>query len=209
MKLCDLFEKYTLDSDARSFGLWIFRNFEKLHPEININNIVLNCDWDDDRNKPLRYRILCRKRFVDYIGEIKEQISERGWHLTVCNRRKTNLYQLVFEPILSSRQKRSAIFWHVTPEQNIDSILSNGLIPQNSRFKINYPQPRIYLLKNKNDAERMIKLLQEKDNKKYVLLKIDLRNKSNITVHTDPELSNVAVYTIQAIPSNQISLTSK
>lgn len=199
-----------LDHDARSFGIWLTH----LHWDIyhdGGDDGVFNYDYlDDEKGRPLRYRLMVDKDWLAFIHEVKPQIAEKGWHLTIETKRARNRWQLVFEPLLAPRVPKAAgIVWHVTPATNVPTILRDGLEPRDSRYSFSYPQRRIYLIRNEKDAARMVASLSQRDNGKkiaYSLLKIDLRRARGVRLHTDPELSAAALYTTEPIPATCISL---
>lgn len=192
--------------EARGFGRWLTDLYEKGGGD-DLDDLILDHDYDDDSNgRPLRYRLMVRAAFREFVRDAAPQMAAKGWALTAEFERNHGIWQLVFEPIRSARTRRSTVFWHVTPEGNVANIQAGGLLPQNSRFGFNYPQKRVYLIRNQADAERMCKSLSQRDEKpvQYALLKVDLRRASGIELHVDPELAKVAVYTTQAIPAKLI-----
>ncbi len=190
-------------SEARSFGIWLGRLY---FTQYGKDPGIKNWDYVNDTNgRGLRYRFICDDKFVKFVNENVKKIHNAGWHLTTLSQRSRSTWQIGFEKILTKRVAKG-IFWHLTPIQNVFSVLEHGLIPRQSRFSINYPQPRIYLIRNKIDAEKMIKSFAVRETKpmEYALLRVDLTKATGIKLHIDPELKDVAVYTTQSIPANFI-----
>jgi|ERR1035437_2819661 hypothetical protein len=195
-----LFEKI---QESRWFGVWLGRLYYDTFKE---EPKITNYDYiDDEKNKGLRYRFMGDNKFRQFVHDQIKAIENEGWHLTFEFKKARNRWQLVFEPTLTSRVPKNAIFWHLTPKVNVQSILQNGLIPQTSRHGIQYPQKRIYLIRNQNDAGHMAESfsIRDKNPIDYAVLKVDLR-KTNVKVYIDSELSKVAVYTIEPIPSEAL-----
>lgn len=201
-------EKASYVKNAREFGIWL------THKDWDRGmNEVLNYDYlDDDKGFALRYRLIIKPSYMDFLKEIMPEINAKGWHVTVVTKMNKRAWQVVFEPILTRHQPKLAqdngVYWHITPASNVESILQNGLQPRDSRFGFNYPQKRVYLIKGQKHAEQMKTALGSRDKKPvdYVLLKVRLKGVKGATVHTDPELKDVAVYTTQPIPPSQISV---
>lgn len=196
-----------VEGDARSFGIWLGRyHEEKTGREAGIH---LYDYLDDRQGYPLRYRLMADKAMRTFIHAEMAEINRRGWHLTVDSKRARNRWQMVFEPLLTSRVPRNAIFWHVTPKANLETILRQGLQPRHSRHGLNFPQQRIYLMPQRENAPRMMQTLNQRDPEpvEYAVLRVDLRRAKGVKLHIDPELpEGISVYTTQPIPPNALSL---
>lgn len=101
--------------------------------------------------------------------------------------------------------------YHWTPKYHLNNILQNGLIPNNQNKMFNYP-PRIYLMKGNCDLFQMKDLGQQlcfvntdqRNNGKYVLLKIDLTNIGDDVHFYYDSNTSIGIYTEQAIPPSSI-----
>jgi hypothetical protein len=202
----------TVNDNAREFGLWLGRIEREMYPDEPFRKYIVDHDYtDDDQGRALRYRLLIRPKYMEFLKEITPKMTAKGWHLTVISKRNGKLWQLVFEPILAPSQPKlqgGGVYWHLTPVANVENVLQKGLEPRMSRYGFSYPQGRIYLIKSRGDAERMATSLSQRDKKKveYALLRVTLKGTKGVTVHTDPELKQVAVYTTQPIPASMIKL---
>lgn len=76
--------------------------------------------------------------------------------------------------------------YHLSPQENKESILKKGVYPKSKKRKSNHPE-RIYLFDNINDYKVLLKTLKftDKENKKYILLEIDC-TVDKLFLHTDP-----------------------
>ena len=106
--------------------------------------------------------------------------------------------------------------YHWTPEYHLNNILQNGLIPSHQNKVFNYPQ-RIYLMKGDCDLFQMKDLGQQlcfvntdqRNNGKYVLLRIDLSNiGDDVHFYYDPN-SKIGIYTEQAISPTSIKVVNE
>ena len=99
--------------------------------------------------------------------------------------------------------------YHWTPTSNVDSILKNGLIPCHKNKLFNYPN-RTYLIKGDSN-ENEIKFLGwsiscNNNEKKYTLLKINIKGISeDINFYLDPN-SQIGIYTEDIIPAEYIKI---
>jgi hypothetical protein len=199
----------SLDRDARSFGLWITRLHWAMYPDDYAQEGVINYDYQDDgKGRAVRYRMIVDRDYRAFIHVIMPQIVHQGWHLTIETKHRRRYWQLVFEPILAPKVAKRGLFWHLTPRRNVAAILRQGLLPRASRYGFSYPQPRIYLIRDRNHATIMQASFERRDKGRvhYSLLQADLRRAKGVTVHVDPELAAVAVYTTEAIPPACLSL---
>ena len=99
--------------------------------------------------------------------------------------------------------------YHLTPSENIESILLNGIIPSSKNKLFHYPN-RVYLLKptvSHNEVVNLVKRLSSqsgKQNEQYALFQIDLnKTPKNVEFSYDPRYQN-SVYTYQKIPKDAI-----
>jgi len=209
MNICDLLLEHSQvatpkNSSARSFGISLTHLYG-----YNRDDDVNNWDYtDDDNGNAVRYRYIVGPKYLAFLKAMMPQITAAGWHLTASEKVGRSRWQLVFEPILAPRTPRTAIFWHLTPQANVQSILSSGLQPRESRHGFKYPQPRVYLIREEKDAHLMADSFAGRDKTplQYTVLKVDLRKAKGITLHLDPELKDVAVYATQPIPPQFLSL---
>lgn len=106
--------------------------------------------------------------------------------------------------------------YHWTPKYYLNNILQNGLIPSLQNKMFNYPQ-RIYLMKGDCDLFQMKDLGQQlcfvntdqRNNGKYVLLRIDLTNIGDDVHFYYDSNANIGIYTEQAIPSTSIKVVNE
>jgi len=100
------------------------------------------------------------------------------------------LITLHFEPYYGDKiYDIPDILYHVTDEYNIHNIKSKGLIPRNTN-KISYHPKRIYLLKDKKDADMLIQNVNF-DVDFPVILTIDVSKiKSNLNFYSDVNYPN-------------------
>lgn len=207
-----VYKRGGVDHDARSFGIWLGNTLWGQHRPGREPGI-LNYEYDDNARGALRYRMIVDHEFLNFVrNEGADAIRNYGWHLTAMMKKgrkgKRDIYQIVFEPILTAPVPRASVFWHITPKQNVETILRDGLLPRGSRFGFSYPQPRVYLVKDRKHARQMADTLGQREPSKvsYALLRVDLRRAKGVRLHTDPELKDVAVYTTQAIPASLVSV---
>ena len=106
--------------------------------------------------------------------------------------------------------------YHWSPKYHLNNILQNGLIPNHQNGMLNYLQ-RTYLMKGDCDLFQLKDLGQQlciantdqRNNGKYILLKIDLTNISNeIHFYYDSNAS-IGIYTEQAIPPTIIKVVNE
>lgn len=215
MKIRDILYENIRDG-ARSFGIWLDRlNWERngtdraTYDKLS-NSIHLSDYDDDDKNNALRYRLLVDRRYLPFLKSITGDIVQQGWHLTITQKLSSNRWQLVFEPILTGRIPKG-IFYHVTPQRNVLTILRDGLIPSESRHGFNFPQNRTYLVRSEKDTDEMKRSLSKRDKvpEDYAVLRVDLNKAPGVRVYIDPELARVAAYTTDAIPATAISLVTE
>lgn len=212
MLYVELFERYTPSvaspkDGARRFGISLAHlyGYDK-------DDDVINYDYNDDaRGKAVRYRFIVGPNYRDFLQTMMPQINAAGWHLTAETKRARQRWQLVFEPTLAPRTPRTKVFWHLTPRANLASVLQYGLLPKQSRHGFKYPQDRIYMIRNAADAQTMAHSFAERDKKPidYAVIRVDLRRATGITLHLDPELAQVAVYTTQPIPPQFLSVQNE
>jgi len=76
--------------------------------------------------------------------------------------------------------------YHLTPQENKESILKKGIYPKSKKRLSNHPE-RIYLFDDINNYNALLKNLKFTDNKKtkYILLQINCMQ-NTLFLHTDP-----------------------
>lgn len=103
---------------------------------------------------------------------------------------------------------------HLTPVENVDKILKEGIIPFNKNELFNYIE-RCYFFERDmvtfHDLKKYCKKLNDayinrKENAKYCILKIDTEKLDNVNFYKDYNWINGSVYTQQRIPPNAISI---
>jgi len=193
--------------EAREFGFWLRDLYFAEHPDDPDVSGIKDHDYTDMKGKPLRYRLMVDNAFREFLLTNMPRIKAKGWHSSFQSKRG-RYWQFDFEPTLTLRVPRQAVFWHVTPSENVDAILKDGLLPRESRHGFSYPQPRVHLIKDEKHARAVVDSLRTRDKGKiqYALLQVDLRRAKGIGLHVDPHLRDVAVYTPNAIPPACIKL---
>jgi len=105
------------------------------------------------------------------------------------------------------------ICYHLTPDNKTEKILKYGLESKANYRKSNHDQ-RIYLFVNICEYEDLLEKLKindlmNNDEKTYSLLEIDLSERKDIVLHTDPNYikgffayDNIAPHTIKILKSN-------
>lgn len=155
---------------------------------------------------------------------IEEEMKKMGYYVGVrsdIQNIQGMLFQILqFEPYSQIQNDETSniktqydYLYHWTPEYYVNDILHNGLIPNHQNNKFNYPN-RIYLMKGDTDLYDMLKLgkmlcninTDSRNNREYVLLKINLKNiDNNIHFYYDPN-AEIGVYTEQTISSDNIEI---
>lgn len=88
------------------------------------------------------------------------------------------------EPVKRSR----SIFYHVTPKENLDSILEHGLRPHANREYIFNPIPAVYLAADIRDCMELAPTRNSKD--VYLQVTVPLE----FPLYVDPEAINLSLY---------------
>jgi hypothetical protein len=102
-------------------------------------------------------------------------------------------------------EKIPQVLYHITPTQNVDKILSIGLVPK-SRSKASYHPDRVYLSKDLEDIENLGEMFYQKTGiKDWTILKIDTNMVpgSYLKLYTDPNYKQ-GYYTLNNIPPQAI-----
>jgi len=87
------------------------------------------------------------------------------------------------------------VLYHLSPDNILHKIKRDGLIPKNKNRKTTHPG-RIYLFKNLSETDVLLKMIKLNDSKDkvsnitYSLIELDLKNKKDIVLHTDPNYLN-------------------
>jgi len=92
------------------------------------------------------------------------------------------------------------VLYHLTPTQNVEKILKNGLVPK-SRSKKSYHPDRIYLVKNVEDLTPLFMDFYEKTRiNKWTILKINTEIISDyLQIYKDPNFKEKGYYTLNTI----------
>lgn len=142
--------------------------------------------------------------------------SEEKFSTELSNKNVQNIkitYEAKYDDgILKNTHSIPNVLYHLTPDDNIDKIKKNGLIPKSKNRKSNYPG-RIYLFESIAESNFLLRLLKlnDKINNKirtYSLIKLDLSGISSIVIHTDPNYpigfytyDNIAPYNLEFLQS--------
>lgn len=97
--------------------------------------------------------------------------------------------------------------YHATPFSKLEDILLNGLVPKSENIRHKYP-PRIYLCKNPNTLDPLIKELKHwKGNEEYIKIEIDTTD-LDLNLYKDIDCSYMGCYYIQnqIIPNKNINI---
>jgi hypothetical protein len=152
------------------------------------------------------------------IDIITKAMETMGWFQSYITKPQKingiNVRCIAFDPIYQDKIKDEVrdewnYLYHLTPSENIESVLSNGIIPSSKNKLFHYPN-RVYLLKptvTHNEVVSLAKRLASQcsiQNGRYALFQIDL-NKApkNVDFSYDPRHQN-GVYTYQQIPKDAI-----
>ena len=129
-------------------------------------------------------------------------------------------FKLKCEPKWDNTAKIDNYLYHTTNSKNTENILKFGLLPKSGKKKAYHPE-RVYLSKDINDTNIILKILQRDDkrdgeNNSYDLLKIDIKNLNfknlngdiiEVAFYDDPNSNGV--YTYDKISPTNISLFKK
>lgn len=168
---------------------------------------------------------------VALIGEnvdlIKTDMEKMGYFLGLVGKtydiEGMKFVKLQFEPTSQMQNDETdniksmyETLYHWTPEYNMESVLSKGLVPSHKNSYFNYP-PRTYLMREDCGDREMLSLGQKlcllnrnpKNNGSYVLLAVDIKNVGdNVRLYYDSN-SAIGIYTEQTIPSDKIHQVDK
>lgn len=168
---------------------------------------------------------------VALIGEnvdlIKTDMEKMGYFLGLVGKtydiEGMKFVKLQFEPTSQMQNDETdniksmyGTLYHWTPEYNMESVLSKGLVPSHKNSYFNYP-PRTYLMREDCGDREMLSLGQKlcllnrnpKNNGSYVLLAVDIKNvDDNVRLYYDSN-SAIGIYTEQTIPSDKIHQVDK
>lgn len=112
---------------------------------------------------------------------------------------------VAIEPVFTSevKMKEDGIYYHVTPERNVDKILRQGLVPKD-RGQLGVKRPeRIYL--SPYFDESLVERLERDNGMPYVGLKINLKG-MDVKLYNDPYYNGEAVYIVGVIPPNRVKV---
>jgi hypothetical protein len=126
------------------------------------------------------------------------------WNPKVFNYDNSEIY---FEAKFDEEvvENTPSILYHITPTQNINKILSIGLVPK-SRSKASYHPDRVYLSKDLKNIENLgEKFYQKTGIKDWTILKIDtdVIPGDYLKLYTDPNYK-YGYYTLNNIPPHAI-----
>ena len=152
------------------------------------------------------------------IDIITKTMETMGWFQSYITKPQNingiSIRCIAFDPIFQDKIKDEVrdkwnYLYHLTPSENIESILLNGIIPSSKNKLFHYPN-RVYLLKptvTHNEVVSLTKRLASQctnQNGRYALFQIDLnKTPKNVEFSYDPRYQN-GVYTYQKIPKNAI-----
>lgn len=152
------------------------------------------------------------------IDIITKAMETMGWFQSYITKSQNingiNIRCIAFDPIYQDKINDEVrdgwnYLYHLTPSENIESILLNGIIPSSKNKLFHYPN-RVYLLKptvTHNEVVNLAKRLASqysKQNGQYALFQIDLNKTHNsVDFSYDPRYQN-GVYTYQKIPKDAI-----
>lgn len=94
------------------------------------------------------------------------------------------------------------LIYHITPTQNVNKILSIGLVPK-SRSKASYHPDRVYVGKSIEGIQKLApQMYQRTGNRDFTILQIDtdMIPGDYLKLYTDPNYSTEAFYTLNNIP---------
>jgi hypothetical protein len=140
-------------------------------------------------------------------------VETLGWHVTKQAMRGGysefgSVGEITIQPNFTAEINVPRFVSHFTPEQNVTTILQNGLEPRSQRPGDRYP-PRVYLFVRTNtdrDFEFIESLKAHADpNTKWIELMVDTAKVPDATYHQDPE-APVGVWTYSAIPPEAITV---
>ena len=153
--------------------------------------------------------------------KFKEIIKFCNYYVTLINKDENGVYSIYLEPIYTAnvineiKQQNSGILYHITSQQNFNSIKTTGLRPKVGKTKVEngyrYFPSRIYFVRHNKNKNELLKNLKEIidtkfKNDEYIICKINV-NSLNINFYVDPaydEENNV--YTYAAIPPALIKI---
>lgn len=153
--------------------------------------------------------------------KFKEIIKFCNYYITLINKDENGTYSIYLEPIYTAnaineiKQQNSGILYHITSQQNFNSIKTTGLRPKVGKTKVEngyrYFPSRIYFVRHNKNKNELINNLKEIidtkfKNDEYIICKVNV-NSLNINFYVDPaydEENNV--YTYAAIPPALIKI---
>lgn len=105
----------------------------------------------------------------------------------------------VYDDIASTK---GGDYYHVTKMENMDRILTHGLLPKSHSKRSYYPQ-RIYLATDIKSAEIILPELAREDPGRYVMLQVHVPD--NIPIYKDTRYKHGGVYVLNPIAPENIS----
>lgn len=193
-----------------------------------------------DNNKKFLDEIIvlvaCLPKDYEKFENIKKIMKNGGWTLTSINVSKLSDEHLEYT-FEKNRQVEEievpSFLYHLTPQNKLNKILTNGLTPHSGNKKTEHPE-RIYFLSvalsenvikgfadslwkanmlkkmkdcGLNNAEKVVNNF--KRDIEYCLLKVETEKCKGLRLYGDPNLPIYAVWTYDNIPSQAITVIEK
>ena len=149
-----------------------------------------------------------------FIEKITERMNKYGWALyrTESEYDKTVFYFEKRYPTCGTIGKLLRFtnkLYHIAPENVVNKILKQGLVPKESKTHGLENEPRIYLWLNEPEDTQWEVMFKTKGNVKGVLLSIDLTKlKPDHKIYFDNRMPN-ALFSLEPIPNNAIEIINK
>lgn len=179
-------------------------------------------DWqitEEEIANKVKLIIICGAVFMNE-KIITAQMEYMGWFKSYSRKATTDdgfpIIYMDFEPMYQDTIRGTVREWkylyHLSPECNAESILTNGLIPSSKNGTFNYP-PRVYLLKPSigilemgDFIEQLKNASPQHKNEKYCLFKIELDKVPNEVEFYYDARYEWGIYTNDKIPPSAITI---
>lgn len=186
---------------------------------------VFGLDWWQIGGLGLKVIVMTSRNFNDNDKVILDFFKKMGYFAAVHsidmykihNKLYTQWSVIQLEPIYQENYNeivyKNKFLYHVTPADNVEKILKEGIIPANKNELFNYPKRSYFFLQNYivfpdlkkycqklNDA-----YIERKEHIKYCALLIDTEKLKDINFYKDPNWVS-SVYTQTVIPPEAISV---
>lgn len=140
-----------------------------------------------------------------YLNDLRKIVDDNNWYI---ERGRDRSFLISQKYVKDAEMKIPDKLYHITPTNNIESIIKNGLKPKSDDLRHKYP-PRIYVSDNIHSLKPLSKEMSRwKDYDDYTIIEINT-NGLDFKLYKDTTSAYKGHYYIQdinKIPSKNISL---